>query len=165
MLHVYMYTCILHVCTHVCYMYVHMHVTCIYTSHVCYIYVCTFRDIAIFSLSPILLTSSTSTLTSSSYWPLPLSVRPCVKPHPINVLCNIICHFHTCPQHSHMHSTHTYTQYSLTVGLTGPYPHLAKLRSPVTLAGLDVFSSIFVHAVLTLTFQLLSLVYLQGRPW
>ncbi|KAL5492024.1 hypothetical protein EMCRGX_G017412 [Ephydatia muelleri] len=55
--------------------------------------------------------------------------------------------------------------FAFVMGLTRPYPHLAKLRPPGTLAGLDVFFSIFTHAGLILLFQVASLLYLQERPW
>ena len=75
---------------------------------------------SIFSLNPTLVTSSTSTLTSSSYCPLPLSVRTCVKPHPINVLCNIVQHIQ--PTHIHVRTTLTNSGSHGTIPPSGKAP-------------------------------------------
>ncbi|KAL5492027.1 hypothetical protein EMCRGX_G017415 [Ephydatia muelleri] len=51
------------------------------------------------------------------------------------------------------------------MGLTGPYPHLARRRPPGTLAGLNVFLPVMVHVILLVAFQIGGLFYLQSRPW
>ena len=63
------------------------------------------------------------------------------------------------PMHPH------YLPPSHAVGITGPYPQLAKRRPPGTLAGVHVLLSLVIHVVMAVSFQVAGIVYLQSRLW